>query len=77
MRNFVADEVRIMRMEMLGWLPREEAIRGSLMVATEPVAARRMWSLPSVVWSVALNWDASVMVRLRLKELKLRKGCSL
>ena len=48
-RKFTADSVRIMRMEMLGWWSeRESAIRGSLMVATEPVAARRMWVLPSL-----------------------------
>lgn len=63
-RNFEADSVRIMRMEMFGWWwwDRDSAIRGSLIVATEPVAARRMWVLPSLVWAAAVNGVVSVIV---------------
>lgn len=41
-------------MEMRGWWEvRARAMRGSLMVATEPVAARRTWCLLSWAWSAA------------------------
>lgn len=46
-RKWVADEVRMRRIERLGWVEREERMRGILMVATEPEAARRRCFLPS------------------------------
>lgn len=44
------DLVRIRRMERLVWCDRESMIWGSLMVATEPVAARRRWWVLSWWW---------------------------
>lgn len=44
------DLVRIRRMERLVWCDRERMIWGSLMVATEPVAARRRWWVLSWWW---------------------------
>ena len=42
-------------MERLGWWERALRIRGILMVATEPVAARRRWCLASRWWSEAFR----------------------
>ena len=42
-------------MERLEWCERALRIRGILMVATEPVAARRRWCLASEWWSEAFR----------------------
>lgn len=53
-RKWVAEGVRRMRRETVGWCEeRARAMRGSLMVATEPVAPRRIWCLPSFAYLAA------------------------
>lgn len=48
-RKVVADFERMRRMERVGLrAEREEMMRGSFMVATEPVAARRRWGFVSL-----------------------------
>lgn len=42
-------------MERFGWWERACRIKGILIVATEPVAARRRWCLRSEWWSDALK----------------------
>ena len=42
-----AEVVSMRRMERWGWWERDDRREGSLIVATEPVAARRRWSLVS------------------------------
>ena len=52
-RKLVADGVKTRWMERLECLERATSISGSLMVATEPVQARRRCALPSEAWADA------------------------
>ena len=63
-KKCVEEWVRIRRIEMLGWWRRARIRRGSLMLATEPVAARRMWVLRSEAKSEARKgggWSDGVL----------------
>ena len=57
-RKRAADLVRMTRIERLGLFASEEIMSGSLIVATEPLAARRRCFLPS--WSAAATAAAGV-----------------
>ena len=54
-RNWRADSENMRRMERLWCWERACRIRGILIVATEPVAARRRWCFLSVWWSEAFR----------------------